>query len=219
MTFSAIKKYIPLLVIIGLITAFWSSGYADYLSFETIKERRSELLNFVGENYIYSILIFALLYISAVALSLPIATVVVISATIGATIIFLIARSSFGAFLTSKAGSYYQRTKTEFQKNDLQYLLFLRLAPVFPFAVINILPALFNMKTTRFIIATGLGIIPGTTVYVYTGQSLGEIDKLSDIASKEVLSAFFLLALLSLMPIIIKKLKKKTDQNDSTTSN
>lgn len=222
-----LKRWLPLLILICGVVIIYASGLHHYLNFETIKAHRDALLNHVEQHFLITLFLYGFVYTLAVALSLPFATaltllggflfglgagtlIVVTSATLGATIIFLIAKSSIGAFLREKAkGKYYERTAAAFRNNDLQYLLFLRLAPIFPFAVINILPALFNMDTRRYIAATFFGIMPGTAVYVYTGRSIGEIDNLSDLASPQVLSALFLLSLLALVPTAVKKFKGK----------
>ena len=221
------KQFLPLIVIIALMVAAYFSGLGEYLSFESIKDSREVLQQKVAENPILVVAAFSLLYIAAVALSLPFATIltllggflfgavwgtiiVVTSATIGATLIFLIARSSFGAFLRQKAGGLYNKVEKDFSENSFNYLLFLRLAPIFPFAIVNILPALFNMDTKRYITATLIGILPGSAVYVYTGQSLGTIEKLSDLASPQLITAFALLSAMALVPTLLKKMRKKS---------
>jgi len=185
-----LKRWIAPLVLCAVIVAVWASGLHHSLDLETIKAARGDAKDFLDAHYAAGIALFALVYIAVVALSLPAAslltllggflfgvgvgvTVVAISATIGATIIFLIARSSFGEALRERAGGLYNKIADGFNDNAFTYLLFLRLAPIFPFVLINIVPALVNMRTRDFIVATFIGILPGTTVYVYTGQSLG----------------------------------------------
>jgi uncharacterized membrane protein YdjX (TVP38/TMEM64 family) len=218
------KQFWPLIALIVISASIYFSGLGQYLSFSAVQERREDILQSVEENFIFSAGVYFLIYMSLVALSLPFATVmtllggflfgavtgtllVVSAATLGACIIFLIARTSLGAFLREKAGDYHKRTQKEFEQNGFQYLLFLRLAPIFPFAIVNILPALFNMDFRKYAIATFFGIMPGSFVYVYAGRSLATIDKPADFVSPQILTAFFLLSSLALIPVILKKLK------------
>jgi uncharacterized membrane protein YdjX (TVP38/TMEM64 family) len=229
-----IKKY-KSWILLGLLIigagAFWLSGAASYFSLEYVQDANERLNSFVREHPITSRLMFCGLYISAVTLSLPIASMltllagflfgvvvgtvmVVFSATIGATMIFLIAKSTLGEGLRAKAHGLYQKIESGFNDNAFFYLLFLRLAPIFPFALINIVPALVNMHTVPFALATFLGIIPGTTVYVFAGRSLATIEKASDILSPQVIIAFAALSALGLVPVLIKKFKNRKNRHD-----
>lgn len=221
-----IKKYLPLGVILSLFTGIWASGILDSLTLESIKDHRLELLNYVEEHAVLSVIIFAAAYIATVSLSLPIATLltllggflfgvvigaatIVISATIGASIIFIVAKTALGSSLREKAGPFYNKVADNMQANGFQYMLFMRFVPVVPFFIANILPALFDIKLRDFALTTFLGIIPGTIVYTNIGRELGTIDTLGDLVSPQTLMAFALLGLLSLTPIIIKFFRKK----------
>ena len=103
------------------------------------------------------------------------APVTVVAATIGATIIFLIAKSSFGEALAAKAGPWIGKLRKGFQENALSYLLFLRLVPAFPFVVVNLAPALLGVPLRTYVIGTLFGIIPGTTAYSMAGAGLGSV--------------------------------------------
>lgn len=221
-----LTKYIPLTVILTVFIGVWASGILDFLSLESIKEHRLELLNLVEENPVISVLFFALAYIMTVALSLPIATVltllggflfgvvlgaitIVLSATIGATIIFLIAQTAIGSSLREKAGPFYNKVAENMKDNGFQYMLFMRFVPIVPFFIANILPALFDIKLRDFFITTLIGIIPGTIVYANIGRELGTIETLNDLVSAKTLIAFALLGFLSLIPTLIKFFRKK----------
>ncbi len=130
---------------------------------------------------------------------------VVTGATAGATIIFIIARTSLGKTLREKAGGLYQKVEKNMKKNVVGYLFFMRLVPIFPFVLVNILPALFNISIKVFVLTTFIGILPGSAVYVYFGQQFGSINSLSDLANAEVLLAFTLLGLFALIPTIYNK--------------
>jgi uncharacterized membrane protein YdjX (TVP38/TMEM64 family) len=167
--------------------------------------------------------IFALIYASFVALSLPVASLltllsgflfgfwlgaalVISSATLGATIIFLIAKTSLGKTLRERAGPLYLKIEDYMKRDAVSYLLFMRLVPLFPFFVVNIVPALFNIPLRTFVLTTFFGIIPGSAVYVFAGQQLGQIDDPGDVFSADIIIAFALLGLFALLPSIYKKI-------------
>lgn len=205
-----------------MIVCAWYLGLQDYVNLDTIKSQRSELLNIVSDRPYISILAFVSMYIISVALSLPIATVltllggflfgrwlgtflIVISATMGASILFLAAKSAIGTTLRQKAGPLYKKIESNMNQNAIGYLLFMRLVPIFPFFLVNIVPALFNIRLTPYLATTFFGIIPGTFVYANVGRELGTIESLSDLISTETLIAFTLLGLFALLPVIIKQ--------------
>jgi len=219
-------KYVPLLLIIIAAAAVWFSGVFDVLTFDSIKAHRLELLQFVQDNTAASVGAFALLYIATVALSLPIASVltllsgflfgvalgaviVVLSATIGATIIFGVAKTALGTSLRDRAGPFYNKVANNMRSNGFQYMLFMRFVPVVPFFIANILPALFDIKVRDFAITTLIGIVPGTIVYANIGRELGTLNGLGDLVSPQTLLAFALLGVLSLIPVVIKLFKRK----------
>ena len=171
-------------------------------------------------------LLFSALYTLSTALSLPIAVVltllggflfgkiwgtalVVISATAGATCLFLVARTSLGTFLKKKAGKWYLAIGQNIQDNAFSYLLFLRLVPLCPFFVVNILPALFQVPLRTFLITTFVGIIPGSFVYVNLGEELSHITRLNDLVSPNIIGALALLGMFALIPSFVKMIKSK----------
>lgn len=219
------KRFVFLALFAIIIASLWSSGVLDYLSLDTIKNNRDALLAFVDAHAILSIPLFMAIYIGIVVFSLPVASimtlmggflfgsliggaVVVISATIGATILFLIAKTALGQSLRDKAGPYYKKIAHEMEENAVQYMLFMRLAPIMPFFIANILPSLFRVKTRDYILTTMIGIIPGTFVYAYLGRNLGTIETLSDLVSRDIIFGLFGLGFLSLIPVIIKKIRR-----------
>ena len=221
-----IKKIIPLVIIAILIATFWLSGVSQHLNLDRLVENKDLLISFINDHFTVSIIGFGLLYATIVALSLPFASlmtlsggflfgliwgglIVSISATLGATIIFLIAKTSFGTFLREKAGTLYSRVEQDTNENAVSYLLFLRLVPLFPFFLVNILPALFNVKTRTYIITTFLGILPGTLVYVNVGRSLGEVENPSDLISSDIIIAIALLGVFAIIPVIYQKYRKR----------
>lgn len=223
-------RFIPLIILIALIGAAYAFDLHKAVSLEGLQAQKDSLQASIAEKPFISALIFMAIYTGSVALSLPIATpltllggflfglitgtlLVVVSATLGATIIFTIAKTSLGATLRERAkNKLYKRVEGNMKENAIGYLLFMRLVPLFPFVMVNVLPALFNVPLRVFVLTTFFGIMPGSTVYVYFGQQLGEIDKMSDIISGEMLLAFALLGVFALIPTLYKQWKNKAAQ-------
>lgn len=224
----------PLLVIVAGLGLGYAFGLQDYLSLNYLAESREALKAYVAGNLALSIGAFAVVYVLAVAFSFPAASVltifggflfgwevggplVVVSATIGACILFLAARSAFGDFFRKKIGGKVASLAEGFKKDAFSYLLVLRLAPVFPFFVINIAPALFDVPLRTFALATALGIIPGTLAYAYLGEGVGSVldaaqkagteASISDLVTPQITLAFLALAAVAAIPLIVKKLR------------
>jgi len=231
------KKWIPLIIIVILMVVAYFSGVLKILSYENIKGHREQIIGLIDAYPTLMPLLFVLLYIVVVALSLPggallsvlggfffgipLSTIyVVIAATIGATIIFLAARTALGSFLKKKAGPFLNKMEQGFQKNAANYLLFLRLIPLFPFWLVNLAPAFSNVRTSTYIWTTLVGIIPGSYVYTQAGSGLGAIfDKgeafsIDNIFNIQIKIALVALALFALIPIFVKYLVKKRRDND-----
>lgn len=204
------------------------SGAYRFLSLDALREHYTTLEAFVEKRFVVAILIFAIAYILAVALSLPGATilsllggflfgtfvgtgVVVVAATIGATLIFIAAKTAFGDALRARAGGVVKKMEEGFRSNAMSYLLLLRLIPLFPFFVVNVAPALFGVPVRTFFIATIIGIIPGTFAYVSAGNGLGAVLaaggdlKLSGLLLKpEILTPIIALSVVALLPVVLK---------------
>lgn len=226
------KKWIPIIVILILMAIAYFSGITDYLNFDNLKTHREKLLNLIASHPILSPALFMLLYIIVVALSLPggailtllggflfgvpIGTLyVVIAATIGASLIFLAARTALGDILKRKAGPFLSKMEKGFQKNAVSYLLFLRFIPLFPFWLVNLAPAFFQVRIWTYIWTTFIGIIPGSYVYTQAGKGLaaifdtGESFSLDSIFNTHIKIALIVLALFVLIPIFVKPVIQK----------
>ena len=143
-------------------------------------------------------------------LALP---VVVISATIGATIIFILSKSILANYFSKKIIKKYKGLEKGFSKNHFYYLLFLRLIPFAPFFIVNILAGIVNMRIISYVFATFIGIIPGTTIYIFTGITFSELFQNSQIPEFNITSSKYfliilLLSILGLSPIIFDKFLK-----------
>jgi len=226
MNLKAIKRWAPLIILAVLMAAAFASGLHEKISLQVLQENKGAMLDAVAARPFATALGFMATYIVFVALSLPAATLltltggflfgpflgtfyVVTAATIGATIIFFVAKTSLGTTLREKAGGLYKRIEGNMNENAAGYLLFMRLVPVFPFFLVNIVPALFNVKPRTYILTTFFGIMPGSFVYVNLGGQLATIENLSDLVSMQTLLAFALLGVFALIPTLYKQIKGK----------
>lgn len=242
---SALRTWAPLIVIVATMALVFAMGWHKYLTLEQLGRNYEALSAYIEANLLLSLLAYAALYIAVVALSLPGALaltlaggllfgwaiggpVTVVAATIGATIIFLVAKTSLGETLAARAGPAINKLREGFQENALSYLLFLRLVPAFPFFVVNLAPALLGVPLRTYIIGTALGIIPGTMAFSFAASQLGSaIEKTNaehaacvaekgepacpyvidagTLVSKEIILAFAAIGVVALIPVIVKK--------------
>ncbi|MDH5748220.1 MAG: TVP38/TMEM64 family protein [Rhodospirillales bacterium] len=211
---------------------FFLLGFDSFLTFETLSEHRKKVMEWTDANYALAVVGFIFTYYVAVMFSLPgavwmtlaggflfggiEATVyVVVGATLGAVAIFLAARYAFGEYFRAKAGSSLEKMREGFQENALSYLLVLRLIPLFPFWLVNLVPAFLGVPLLTYTIGTFVGIIPGTFIYASVGNGLGAVFEagnkpdLTMVFKPEILAPIFGLAALSLVPVVYKKLRKR----------
>jgi len=226
------RRFLPLAVIVGGFIAFFLFDLDSYVNFDTLKQNRDWLMGQVSAHTVLTVLAFISLYALVVAFSLPGATVMTISggflfgqwfgtawnvtgATIGATLLFLAARTALGDFLHRKAGPWLQKLEAGFRENALSYLLFMRLVPAFPFFVVNLVPAFLGVRLRTFVVATFFGIIPGGFVYTSVGAGLGSVFdsgeefSVSGILTPEIVTAMVGLALLALLPVAYRMWQAK----------
>ena len=220
-------KVAILLAFAAGFAAFFIFGGAQWLNLETIKLHRADLLQFTADNYFTMLLLSVLVYTVATALSIPGALllsltvgflfgrwvgtlVIVLAATVGATGVFLAARYLFAEAAQRKAGGLAKKMIEGFKENAFNYLLFLRLVPLFPFWLVNLVPAFTPIKLRTYIIGTAVGIAPGSFVFAHLGQSLGRIESLQQLLSWEIISAFVLLGIFALVPVLVQKWRAGT---------
>jgi len=226
-----IKRFLPITIILVGLAVIYLTGAYKYLSFETLKANHKLLKIFIENHPFFVPLLFILSYIIFTAISVPggiflsllggylfpqpLSTIyVVFSATCGATLIFLAARTALGDTLKKKAGPFLRKMETGFQKNAANYLLFLRLVPLFPFWIVNLTPAFFGVSLRTFVWTTLVGIIPESLVLTLIGGGLEKIFEsdqpfsLAAIFNIQLKIALTLLGLLALVPIIIKRTRK-----------
>lgn len=226
-----LRRLVPVGILLAGLVIAYCVGATEFLSFETLRIHRGELQNLVAQNPVLSVLGFILVYIVVVALSLPAGSIltivggflfgvsagtiyVVLAATIGALIVYLAARYAFYDYMHAKAGNAIRRMQEGFAEDALCYLMVLRLVPLFPFWLVNLVPALLGVKIRAFLLGTLIGIIPGTFVYVSIGDGLGALfdqGKTPDfgvIFEPRILTPIIGLAVLALIPVAYKKYRK-----------
>ena len=212
----------------------------DYLSYETLRNNHESLINFKNENYWVTVIIFIISYITLVTFALPgspIASLTggflfglafgtflnVTAAATGATLIFLAAKNGFGNKLTQRIDASegsIRKIRDGIKRDEISYLFLIRLIPIIPFAVANLVPALFGVSLRNFFFTTYIGIIPGGLVFTWLGSGLSEVFKqnkepnFSIIFEIYVIGPILCLCLLSFLPIILKKLGIIKNQNE-----
>ncbi|OJW46636.1 MAG: hypothetical protein BGO67_04935 [Alphaproteobacteria bacterium 41-28] len=233
-----LKKWIPLFILILILISFYLFGFGKYFSFSFLQEYRHILKDLVAQHFVLSILTFGILYVVVAATSLPIALyltilggflfgpvvaliVIDLSATLGATFLFLTIKTTLGEVFQEKATPWIKKMEAGFQENAFSYLLSLRLVPIFPFWAVTMAAPFLNVPLRTFVLATLIGIIPGTFVYALLGNGLGALfdqgrmPDLHIIFTPEIFLPILGLAVLSLLPIIYKKRKKTNGNTES----
>jgi uncharacterized membrane protein YdjX (TVP38/TMEM64 family) len=190
---------LPAAIAAILAIAYWS-GFFEHLTLSSIIRHREWLAALVRENLPLAVAAYMVLYAALVSISFPGASLVTIAAgmlfggllggastvfaaTAGAVLIFLVARSSVGDFLEQRASGFVARLADGFRKDAFNYLLSLRLTPIFPFWVVNIVPAMLNMRLDHYALATFIGIIPGTFAYAFVGAGLSSVIAAQEMAN------------------------------------
>ena len=227
-------RLLPIAVVASGLVVFFAFGLDQYLGFEALRDHRQTLLAWRSEHQALSVAYYVLIYASVVAFSIPGAVwmtiaggflfgtwaatgYVVVGATAGATALFLAARLGLGEAFRARAGPTVRKMEEGFRENALSYLLVLRLIPLFPFWLVNLVPAFLGVRIWTFVLGTFLGIIPGSFVYVMVGNGLamiidaGKQPDLGVIFEPEVLIPICGLVLLSLIPIAYKRLRRTRD--------
>ncbi len=230
-----LARLVPLLILGAGLIAFFALGLNKYLTLDLLKENRAALKDWVHDHKTQAVLLFIVAYIVVAAFSLPLgallsvaggflfgsvfgATWIVIGATIGSTVLFIVAKTALGEPLRARFASQIKRMEEGFRANAFSYLLLLRLVPLFPFWLVNLAPAFLGVSAVTFVVTTFIGIIPGSFVYASIGNGLnalfeaGEEPDLSLIALLSR-SDFYIpiigLVILSLIPIVYRAFARK----------
>jgi uncharacterized membrane protein YdjX (TVP38/TMEM64 family) len=239
---SLARRILPLVAIVVLAgAAYIVSGGG--VSLESLVRHRAAIDDFVASHRMLAIFVYVGIYITVVAVSLPGAALLtltggflfgiavgasaaVISATVGATLIFLVARTALGEPLLRRAGPRATQLARGFREDAFSYLLFLRLVPAFPFFLVNLVPAFAGVRLGLFVVATAIGIIPGAIVFALAGAGLDRmiaaqknsydqciaatgadcrlVFEPADVLTPQLIAALVALGLLALMPVAVK---------------
>jgi uncharacterized membrane protein YdjX (TVP38/TMEM64 family) len=246
------QRFLPLVVIAAGLGIILANGWHRSLTLENVFAVRDRLQGFLADHVVLSVLGYITTYAVAVALSVPGAVVLtlsgglmfgwlfggiaaVIGASIGAILLYLIASTAFGETLRKKAGPSLSSLVDGFQKDAFNYLLFLRLVPALPFFVVNIAAALLGVPLRTYVIATVVGIIPGTFAFASIGAGLDSVFanakaeqvacaaikglaacpielSVKSLVTKEILLALTLLSIVALIPVAYKKWSQRRGQ-------
>ena len=220
------KRLLPFFLMAGLILFFLSGGH-EFFSFSQLAKNYISLKAFVEGQLATALVVFGTAYVLTVALSLPVASLltfaggalfgwtaaplIICTATIGATIVFIAARTVLNEFFVKRTAGFMAKLEAGFHKNAIPYLLALRLIPLVPFWVVNIVPALLGMRLNHYVMATFIGITPGTLIYVWLAKSFDSLLSreqnvdLSELNEPVIVVPLFALGLLSLFPILWKR--------------
>lgn len=227
-----LRRIAPILALLAGVVAVFAFDLDSYLGFESLRTHRAVLVGFVAEHPVLAALAYVAIYAGSVSLFIPGATILtiaggflfgtalatgltIVGATTGAVGVFAIARSALGEPLRARAGPWLARMADGFRANAFNYLLVLRLVPLFPFFVVNIAPAFLGVSLRTFALATFVGIIPGTFVIASVGAGIGSVlesDEAFSVAgllTTEVIVALVGLAALALLPVAYRSLRRR----------
>ena len=227
-------RFLPLALVVAGLGLGYAMGWHRYLGLEFLSDSSDALRAWVDANPVLAPALFFLCYFLAVAFAFPAASVLTISggflfgwlqasllvavaATLGAIVLFIAARTAFGDVLRRRLGGTLGRFAEGFERDAFSYLLVLRLAPVFPFFVVNVAPAFFDVRLKTYALATFIGILPGVVAYTWLGQGMGSVLEaaraagrevaIGDLVTTEITLAFALLALVAAIPAVVRHLR------------
>lgn len=221
------RRVLVVLSVLLLVVLLHATGAAEQLSLATLAAHREALAAFVAANLALAAAAYVAFYVVMVAFSLPGAVFItlagglmfgaaggtaltVLGATVGATVVFLFARRIFGADALDRMGPAAQRLSEGIRRNATSYLLVLRLVPLFPFFLVNLVLAFVGVPLRTYVATTALGILPATAVFSLAGAGLGDVlamggaFDLRGVLTPEIVAALVGLALLSLAAIPLK---------------
>jgi uncharacterized membrane protein YdjX (TVP38/TMEM64 family) len=244
----SVRRACPLVLVVVVAGVVVAMGWHRQLSFETFAQHHEALRDFIALHEASAVVAYVALYIALVALSVPVGfyfTVIggilfgavlggmaaLVGATVGAIGIFLIARSAIGEYLVRRAGPLAQKLAQNFRADAFSYLLFLRLVPIFPFWLVNLVAALSGVRLATFAGATALGIVPATFAFAFVGAGLDSVIAAQQAAYRsclaagradcrltfhmnaaitpELLAALAALGVVALIPVVVKRWRNR----------
>ena len=213
-------KIILLVVIVVLISSFFLFDLGQYVSFDSLKARQGDIETYYAGNQFKTTMFFFFTYVLFTGLSLPAAAILTLAAgaifglifgtilvsfasTIGATLAFLASRYLFWDVVQNRFADNLKVINQGIEKDGAFYLFTLRLVPVFPFFIINLVMGLTPIRTLTYALVSQIGMLAATIVFVNAGTQLAKIEEASDILSPQLIASF---VVLGLFPLIAKKL-------------
>ena len=211
------------LVFFAIITISYFADLSDIISFEIIKNTYQDIKLLVTKNYYFYFIIFFIIYVVVTAFALPISLLktllagalfgfwpglilVSFASSIGSTFCFLFSRFALRAYVQKRFNNYLEKINKGIEEDGWLYLLFLRLSPVFPFFIINLVFGLTKMKTFQFYLVSQVGMFIGTAIFVNAGAQIGSINSIEEILTAKIIIS---LTLIGIFPLMIKYLYKK----------
>lgn len=238
----------PFVVLVALTAVALGVGMQRQLSLEMLARHYMALQDYVAAHGSIAVLAFLAIYVAVVALSIPGAVYLTVTggllfgaiggslaafvgATAGATLLFLLARTAFGEHLIRRAGPLAERLAEGFREDAFNYLLFLRLVPLFPFFLVNLVPAVAGVRLAPFVAATAIGIIPATIAFALVGSGLDSVISaeatgfraciaagrddcridfdINSALTPHLVAALVGLGVLALIPVVVKRLRAR----------
>jgi uncharacterized membrane protein YdjX (TVP38/TMEM64 family) len=242
------RRIVPLVALALAMAIVFATGLHREFSFEALVRHRATIDAFVVGNGPRAIAVYVAIYVAATALSIPGAAILsvaggllfgaalggmaaVAGATVGGTFIFLVARSAIGEWLARRAGPQVAGMLAGFRADAFSYLLFLRLVPLFPFWLVNLVAAIAGMELGSFVAATVIGMIPATFAFAFFGAGLDSLFAaqeaayraciaegkpgcrldfdVSAAATPQLIAAFVALGVVALAPVVVKRMRAK----------
>lgn len=221
-----LKRGILLIAIALIIAAFFILDLGQYLTLDSLKAHQQDLAEYIQSHWLQAFIVYFLIYVTATALSLPGAIILTLGAgalfglgwglllasfasTIGATLAFLVSRFLLRDWVKSTFSERIKAIDKGVEKDGPFYLLSLRLVPIFPFFVINLVMGVTSIKTVTYYLVSQVGMLIGTAVYVNAGTQLAEVEAVSDIVSGDLILSFVLLGIFPLIAKLILNFIKK----------
>lgn len=238
------RRFLPIAVIGAGLALAYALGWHRYATLGWLGESRDWLRAQVDASPGLSAAIFLVFHVTGTACAFPAAAmltvfagflfgwklgmaVIMVGSVVGATILFAATRTAFGGFMRRKAGGVAARFADGFEQDAFAYLLVLRIAPFIPFFMVNIIPALLNVRPRAFVLATAIGIIPGAFAYSRLGEGAdsvlvaarqaGRDATLADLATTEIKMAFMTLALVTLFAAVVRRLWARRSPHPPST--
>lgn len=225
------RRLLPIALIVAGFAAFFVLGLDDLVSFEALRTHHADLMAWTEGHFVLASLALIGVYAAVVALSLPVAILLtpiagflfgtwlgalysLLAATLGAAAVFLAARYAFADLVEAKAGPWLRKMEAGFRADALNYMLVLRLVPLFPFWLVNLVPAVLGVRLGTFVLGTALGMVPGAVVYAGVGAGLGAVfdaggtPNFAIVFEPRILLPLLGLSILSLVPVAYRKWRK-----------